>query len=198
MKKQQILLFLMVLAIGLTPARSQETDTTKQLTRDYQNIIQGGVSFGYYGYGYIGSRTGISVPVTAAYEKYIHDYVSVGGFIGYAGYRYEDVNDQKYGWTFLSFGARGSYHFIHFLNEALDQDIDSEKFDFYISLMLIMESRSFSSESAFYDNYYDNEFNINIGPVAGFRYIFTDNLSLYFEGGRGTFGYGTLGVSYFF
>ncbi len=198
-------LIVLVTLLGIQPIVAQEDDlseedksSSEKFERNYQNIFQGGASFGYWGYGYIGNRVGISVPLTVAYEKYFHDYISAGGFLGYASYKYEDLNNQRYGWTFIDFGARASFHYIHFLNEQLDMDIDADKFDFYLTAMLIFESRSFSAEDDVYENYYDNELGVNIGTVAGFRYRFNNSLSVYFEGGRGTFGYGTFGVSYFF
>jgi len=194
MKKAGLLiLFLAVAAAGL---RAQ--DEVNINSRNEGSLFQAGISFGYFGYGYVGSRTGFTVPITAAYEKYFDEHISGGGFIGYASYGYEDSNDNGYRWTFLNFGARASYHYIHFLNDALEMDIDEEKYDFYISLMLMFESRSFSSSDDFYDDFYDNEFGVNLGPVAGFRYHLNDSFSLYFEGGRGTFGYGTFGVTAYF
>jgi hypothetical protein len=202
---KRLFLFLLVGVVFIQPVDAQEEDlsesketSSEKIERNYQNIVQGGLSFGSFSYGYIGSRTGLTVPLSVAYEKYFADFISIGGFFGYAGYRYKDINDRKYGWSFINFGPRASFHYIHFLNEALDQNIDTEKFDFYLSAMIIFEIRTFSSEDPFYDNYYDNDFGINLAPVAGFRYRFTDNLSVYFEGGRSTFGYGTLGVSFFF
>jgi hypothetical protein len=205
MLQRGLTLIVLAVLMGVQPLFAQEDDMAEEVdsqpnefVRNHQNIFQGGASFGYWGYGFVGNRVGISVPLTIAYEKYFHDYVSAGGFLGYASYKYEDASNQRYGWTFVDFGARASFHYIHFLNEQLDMDIDAEKFDFYLTAMLIFESRSFTAEDTFYEDYYDSEFGINLGTVAGFRYKFNNNLSVYFEGGRGTFGYGTFGVSYFF
>ncbi len=193
--KKPILLILM-LVVASMGIKAQGESITK--TRTDGSLLQAGISFGYLGYGYVGNRTGFSVPITAAYEKYFEEHISGGGFLGYASYGYEGYSDYKYRWTFLNFGARASYHYIHFLNDALEMDIDEEKYDFYISLMLIFESRSFTSTDDYYDDFYDNELAINLGPVAGFRYHLNDSFSLYFEGGRGTFGYGTFGVTAYF
>ena len=178
--------------------RAQESDTVQTYERPYSQLLQGGFSFGYYGYGYVGNRVGFTLPLSAAYETFVADEISAGGFIGYSSYRYEGVSDYRYRWTFLDFGARASYHYIPLLNELTDAEIDQEKWDFYISLMLIFERRSFSSSDDFYEGYYDDKFATTLGSVAGFRYKFSNNLAAYFEGGRGTFGYGTLGVTLMF
>ena len=204
MLQKLLFIFLVGLMVNVQPLKAQEDDPAEEETsapewnRNYENILQGGLSFGYYGYSYVGDRVGVNIPISVGYEKYLNEFFSLGGFLGYASYRYEDVNDRKYGWTFIDFGPRASFHYLPFLNEVFDQDLDLDKFDFYLTAMIIFESRNFSSDNAFYDGYYDNELNISLGTIAGFRYTFTNNLSIYFEGGRGTFGYGTLGVSFFF
>jgi hypothetical protein len=175
--------------------RAQESGLESGYERPHQQLIQGGFSFGYYGYGYVGNRVGFSLPLTASYEMFVGENLSAGGFFGYSSYRYEGVSDYRYRWTFLDFGARASYHYIPLLNELTDADIDQEKWDFYVSLMLIFERRSFNSSDQYYQDYYDNEFSTHLGTVAGFRYKFSNSLAIYFEGGRGTFGYGTLGVT---
>jgi len=181
---------------GSINAQDSEADTSYQ--RPYSQLLQGGFSFGYYGYGYAGSRTGFTLPLSASYETYLGDNFSGGGFIGYSSYRYQGYQDYEYRWTFLDFGVRASYHYIPLLNEMTDAEIDQNKWDFYITLMLIFESRSYSSTDDFYQDYYDNDFYTNLGSVAGFRYKFSDNLAVYFEGGRGTFGFGNLGVTLMF
>ena len=175
-----------------------QSDLPETSFRGNSQFLQPGISLGYYGYGYVGSRTGFSLPLSLVYEKNFGNNISGGGFIGYARYAYQGTSDYKYSWTFLNFGARASYHYIPFLNDALDMDIDSEKYDFYLTLMLYFENRSFSSSDDFYQGRYDNESNAGLGSVAGFRYHLNNKWSLFFEGGRGTFGYGTFGVTAYF
>lgn len=179
-------------------SQAQEEKDTLAYERPYSQILQAGFSFGYFGYGYVGNRTGFTLPLSASYETYFGDHISGGGFIGYASYKYEGFDGNEYGWTFLDFGVRASYHYVHILNEITDASFDPAKVDFYITLMLIFENRSFSSDSDFYSGYYDNEFDVILGPVAGVRYKFSESFAAFFEGGRGTFGYGTLGVSMMF
>ena len=196
--KQPVLItsvLILILMAGKLPAQENDSITYQ---RDHDHLAQAGLSFGYFGSGYTGTRTGLTVPLSFSYETYFTDHISGGGFLGYASYKYEGVNDDTYGWTFFDFGARASYHFIHLLNEHTEANIDPEKFDFYVTAMLIFETRSFSSDGGYYDDYYENDFNLIFGPVAGFRYKFSDRFSAYFEGGRGTFGFGTLGITMMF
>ncbi|MCF8331566.1 MAG: hypothetical protein K9H84_03855 [Bacteroidales bacterium] len=46
-----------------------ETDPQENsnIFRGKSQLIQGGLSLGHFGYGYYGSRTGLSLPVTLAY-----------------------------------------------------------------------------------------------------------------------------------
>lgn len=187
--------FLIIMALSLTAHTQEMPDNS---FRENNSLLQAGISFGYYGYGYVGNRTGFSVPLSLTYEKKFKNHISGGAFVGYANYSYKGYNDYEYGWTFLDFGARASYHYIHFLNNALDMEIDTEKYDFYLTLMLIFESRTYSASDDYYDDYYENDFDVSLGTVAGFRYHLNNKWSLFFEGGRGTFGYGTFGVTAYF
>lgn len=191
------LLMAFLMAFSLNIKAQPDADTT-EYQRSYNNILQAGFSFGYYGYGYVGSRVGFTLPVSASYETYFGEHFSGGGFLGYASYKYEDINSFEYGWRFIDFGVRASYHYLHFFNKVTRAGLDQNKFDFYVSLMLIFEARNYYSDDTFYANYYDNDFNVALGPVAGFRYKFSDKFATFFEGGRGTFGYGTIGISYMF
>jgi len=158
-------------------------------------IFQAGITFGYYGYGYVGSRSGVTIPLTASLEYGINDYLSVGPYVGFASWGYTGYNNYKYSWTYISFGGRGSFHYVPLLNEVFETDLDESKYDFYITVLLGAELRHYKSNDVYYDNFYGNSTKIIFGPVAGFKYYFSNAFGVYFEGGRGAFGYGTLGVS---
>ena len=157
-------------------------------------FMQVGIPVGYYGYGY-GSRVGFAFPVTASFEYAVTNHISVGGHVGLARYNYRGINDDRYSFTFFSFGPRGSFHYLPYLNDLLNTELDESKFDFYLSFLSGLEIRNYNTNSDYYEDVYDGEINLILGPVAGFKYYFNPNLSLYFEGGRGTFSYGTLGLS---
>ena len=156
-------------------------------------ILQGGLSLAYYGYGYVGSRTGFTIPISASFEYGIHEDISGGPFIGFARWSYDW--DYSYSWTFTSFGVRGSFHYLPYLNEILENEIDASQFDFYLTLITGLEIRTYSTNNENYTDYYENDVKLIFGPVAGFRYYFNPNFSAFFEGGRGALGYGKIGVS---
>ncbi len=99
-----------------------------------------------YGYGYLGGRSVSIPPLTAALEFGVHENFSVGPYVGYASWNY-DYTSFNYSWNFLAVGARGSFHYVPVLNEALDLSLDEEKLDFYVSLLVGMEFQTFSGDS---------------------------------------------------
>ena len=208
MKKLCILTFL---ACGLAlSTRAQNTvrvgDSGGGLAyNEGDKIFMAGISFGYYGYN-LGRGRSVGVPpLTAALELGIHENFSVGPYIGYAswGYNYRDLNiNYSYNWSFLAVGARGSFHYVPLLNEALDLSLDEEKLDFYVTLIVGLEFRSRTGDDNFGgllgENDNDTDIGFQLGPVLGFKYKFNDRFGAYFEGGRGAYGYGTLGVAIHF
>jgi hypothetical protein len=154
-------------------------------------IFMAGVSFGTYGYGYLGNRGG-GIPLYASLEFGVHESISVGPYIGYASYGY-DYGIYNYRWNFLSLGAKGSWHYLPLLNRELELNIDDDRFDFYLSLFLGYENRSYSGDT--FGVSYGNEGRVVFAPVLGFKYLFTPNVGAFLELGRGTFGYATIGVS---
>ncbi|MEJ8757149.1 hypothetical protein WG947_09090 [Pontibacter sp. H259] len=183
--------FMMLLALCFVLA-GQSVIAQKKAYEQGDYIANLGVSLGYYGYGFVGSRSGGFIPVTASIEKGFHEYISAGPYVGYASWKYKGPN-YNYSWNFTSVGARGTFHAVPLLNESLSTTINEEKFDLYATLIAGLEFRSFSGDNDIED--YANETNFFIGPVLGAKYKFNDRFGVYFEGGRGAFGYGTLGVS---
>lgn len=155
-------------------------------------LLNGGLSLGYYGYGFSGSRTGFTVPITVSGEFGITEDISVGPYVGFARWRYDFQND-NYSWRFFTVGGRGTYHFSRLLNELTDGSIDEEKMDLYGSILLGAEVRTYSGPEAFFSD--DTDVVVRLGPVLGLRYYFNQRLGAYFEGGRGTFGYLNFGLT---
>ncbi len=189
MKNFTVLVLLVLLVFGSYDAKAQRA------YEEGDKILMAGISFGTYGYGYMGSRSGGMVPLYASLEFGIHEYFSVGPYVGYASYNY-DWGFGRYSWNFLSVGAKGSFHYVPIINEAFDFDLDEEKFDFYISLFLGYENRSFSGDDFGFN--YGNEGRLVFAPVTGFKYNFNPQFGVFAELGRGAFGYATIGVSYRF
>ena len=160
------------------------------------NLLGGGISLGYYSYGYMGSRSMGVPPLSAYYEMGVHEHITAGPFLGFArwSYRYS-AWDYNYSWTFITAGARGSFHATGFMNEILGTEVDEEKIDWYLTLFAGMEFRNYS-HSGISETDYANQSRFFIGPSAGVRYYFTPSMAAYFEGGRGAFGALSFGVSF--
>lgn len=159
-----------------------------------KSLLGGGFSLGYYNYGFFGTRSLSVPPINAYYELGVHEFITVGPFIGFGrwGYRYLNTN---YAWTFTTFGGRGSVHVTRFINELFDNDIDDSKIDFYITMLVGLEVRTWSYDGTTLSNLYDNQYSIFLGPIGGVRYYFANNFAFYVEGGRGALGAFTVGVS---
>jgi hypothetical protein len=174
-------------------------------------LISGGIGLSNYNRGYAGTRAGGFIPVFAAMEFGVHKYISVGPYLAYTNYKYEygmfrqDRYYYQYSHNHLGIGARASFHYVPLLNEHLDFNLNANKLDFYVTLQagLAFSSTSFRTNDPDFDENYEN-FRRNarsssqyttFGPLFGFRYMFTEKFGAFIEGGRGAFGYATLGVS---
>lgn len=193
MKKLLVIVFAALLFIP-TQTKAQEAGELAYQIDDL--YMHAGLSFGYYGYGYLGSRVGFAIPLSVSVEYGFHEFLSAGGFIGFANWRYEypSVNS-KYSWTYVTFGGRGTFHFAGLMNENLDTNIDLEKFDLYASVIIGLEVRSYNASSGTYDYGYNTGVSPVFGPFLGAKYMFNNKIGIYLEGGRTTYGWGTIGVS---
>ncbi|MFO7999212.1 MAG: hypothetical protein R6U86_09560 [Bacteroidales bacterium] len=191
--KNATLLVLLTLLLA-SPLASSGQDTPAGV--DYSNVrlFGAGISLGSYGYGWAGSRSISFPPVSAYFEMGIHEYITVGPFLGFNRWNYRYTN-WNYSWTFIHGGLRGSFHYTSILNELLDGDIDESKLDLYITLMAGLQLRNYSSSSSGFGDHYDNQIRLFLGPVAGIRYYFTDNLAVFAEGGYGSLGALSFGLS---
>ena len=122
MKKLFILSFL---ACGLTfGAQAQNTVRVGEsggglAYNKGDKIFMAGISFGTTATAIGSGRTLGVPPLTAALEFGVHENFSVGPYVGYASWNYNSFG-LDYGWNFLAVGARGSFHYVPVLNEALD------------------------------------------------------------------------------
>lgn len=159
--------------------------------------VNAGITFGLIGYGYglYGSSSGFP-PLSVNAEYSINDKFAVGPYVGLytRSYKYGSGYNDRF--TALSFGARGTFHATPFLNETLNLSIDEEKIDLYGTVILGFESYSWNFDEKYGGNYYySNGSRIIFGPILGVLYNLNPSLGIFFEGGRGAFGYGTLGVT---
>ncbi|MGK7393240.1 MAG: hypothetical protein ACNS62_01665 [Candidatus Cyclobacteriaceae bacterium M3_2C_046] len=195
MKKLFISVCLSILVFNLMAQDNQPVAENLAYQKG-DNILQAGVTFGYYGYGFAGSRSLSVPPLTGSLEFGVNEYFSVGPYVGFASWNYDWFAVGDYSYNILSLGARGSFHYLPLLNEALDTDFDLEKLDFYVSLLIGLEFQNFSSSVEGFPESYGNDTDFRFGPFVGFRYKFNPNFGVYLEGGANAFGYGTIGVSF--
>jgi len=155
--------------------------------------LNAGISFGLigYGYGYYGNSSGF-LPISANLEYSVNDKFAIGPYLGMYSRSY-GAGDYKF--TALSFGARGTFHASEFLNDNLGMNVNTEKLDIYGSLIIGFETYKWKYADSNLDGYYSNGSRLIVGPVLGIRYLFSPAFGAFFEGGRGAFGFGTIGIT---
>jgi hypothetical protein len=197
-KKLKIGVVLTALLIGwLAPMKATAQDL-QPVDYSQVSIAGGGISFGYYGYGFAGSRSIGIPPLTAFYEMGVHQNITAGPFISYARWDYRwgvAGSTWGYNWSFLTLGGRGTLHLTSLINEWFDTEIDVSRWDLYGTAILGLEFRRFSYTGTGFPGEYDNDWRLFLGPVLGARYYFSNNIGVYLEGGRGSLGAFTVGVS---
>jgi len=158
------------------------------------NYFTAGVGFGTAynnGYGLGWGTGGRGLPLNAAFELGIHDYISVGPYISYSTFRPGVFGFRSdYRINFFSVGAKGSFHYVSLVNDALDLDIDPEKLDLYVSAYLGAEFFTDNTEIV-----YDNNANADFGVTVGGRYMFSENLGAYTEVGYAALSVFAVGVT---
>lgn len=185
--------YLLVLIISLL-SLSTTVHGQNAAFRQGEISVNPGLSLGVigYGYGYYGS-VGFALPVVVSVNYGVTENISAGAYLGYMGRSYGPAGFQDR-LTVVSFGAQGAFHASAFLNEHLDLGIDADKWDLYARVIAGIETRRWSNEAGG-SSYYSNGFGLRLGPTLGARYFFQPNLGVYVEGGRGTYGLLTLGLS---
>jgi hypothetical protein len=159
-------------------------------------LVNAGLSIGVFNYG-LGARhpSGFPVPLTANLEWGITDMIGVGPYAGYLYQGYE-TTVSRHSRTTFTVGAQAAFHLSPFLNEQLELQIQEELMDFYVKAIVGYEwymeqqngvrlPREFLTPPS----------RIIFGPVVGLRYMLGPAVSVYAEGGRGPFGWLTLGLS---
>lgn len=153
-----------------------KNDLLAQDARDVKgtNFLNAGIGLGSYGL----SGTG-GLPITASFEHGFTKNISAGATLGFIQKKY--AFDWKY--TYLLFGARGSYH----LNEAFK--IANPNVDVYAGLGLLYRRYSFTygheepGESEYDLNASGGEMDFEIH--AGGRYMFNKSVGAFAELGYG-------------
>ncbi len=195
--KQVLIFFITICIFHIASAQSDQTVEVEYGGLAYNQgdmIVQLGLSFGTYGYGFdaIGNR-GFALPTTASFELGLHEYVSAGAYLGYANWNYNPIDNR---FRVFVAGVKGSFHYLPLINEALDFGLEESNWDFYLTLMFGLQSYSWKNDFVYAGDL--SATGLTFGGVLGFHYLFNQNWGIYFEGGRGALGYLTAGASYTF
>ncbi len=127
------------------------------------------------------------LPIGGSFEVGISKDISIGGSLDYTSFKYDGTD---YGWNFLYFGARGSYH----LNELLK--ISNEKIDVYGGVGLGYYTASFTGPSGTFAGVYSSTAYYT-GFVGG-RYYFAKKAGAVLELGGGGVSNVKLGLTFKF
>jgi hypothetical protein len=172
MKKEKLLI---VLGIALFFSLSQ-FETSAQQFRKGDLIINAGLGFGYAYSNNLRNGTGLPVGIIGNVEYSIFDEISIGGYIGVTRGRYDYyyVNrNERYHYTTLDIGARGSFHFAKLMR------LKEKRFDPYAGVLL-----GFTNRSADGIDDYDDTW-VRPGVFVGARWFFSPGFGAYAEAGYG-------------
>lgn len=140
-------------------------------------VIQPDLNLGSYG-SYGNADFGIGATVNLDYT--VHDYVSVGGFLGI------NTNlNSGYSYSMLGVGGRGIFHFWNLIDDKASADLKSDKIDFYLPVHLGvhigLKNRSGS------------RFNAGVG--LGVRYFFNEKIGINLEVGGMEMSWAKIGAT---
>lgn len=150
-----------------------------------ENVITAGLGLGYPGlYG-----TGSMPPIFLSFDHAIVQNIAVGGIVSYSTSTY-DLTVDKWSYTYIFIGARGSYHFA-------DQIKDLKNVDLYGGLTLgyNIVSAKFSGANEKLYPYSAGGSYFGFGIYVGGRYYFTPKFAATAELGY-DIGFFKVGVSY--
>lgn len=169
MKKVKILIMLVVLILF----SATQLKVSAQEIQKGSILINAGIGFGY---GFNGVyATGLPIGIIANVEYSILDDVGIGGYLAYTRGSYNAYYNQglgdKYYYSSVDIGVRGSYHFARLLR------VNKKEFDPYAGVIL-----GFASRNSDYD-YYPGDHGGRIGAFAGARYYFSNNFGVFGEVG---------------
>lgn len=117
-----------------------------------------------------GHAYGGGLPIMASAEFALNDAISIGPYVGFTSWGYRSFG-YRWNYTFIDFGARGSYHFSKHI------DMNTDKLDLYGGAMLgfVVSSYDDGNNLVTYDDAYGST--IRFGILAGARWYFTDSFA---------------------
>jgi len=181
-------LIIVLTALFLTVMGTPQTTQAQSFEKGLLSISPG-LNLGNI--GFYGSGTGI--PLVASAEFAILEYVGVGPYAGFVNYSFGS-GANKYRYTFISVGVRGDFHYNALLEEILEMDLNSDKVDLYIGILLGYQTTSYSGpDGDIYRGLYNNRG--TSGVTVGGRYYFNKNLAVFAEAGRSLYGALNVGLT---
>ena len=151
--------------------------------------VSPGVNIG--GLGFYGSGTGL--PIVASGEYGILDVLGAGPYIGFVNYNFGS-GASKYSYRFITVGVRGDFHYTKLLEELLESNLNSDKLDLYVALLLGYQTASYSGpDGSVFRGAFSNRG--NSGLAVGGRFYFSEKLAVYAEVGRILYGSLNLGLT---
>jgi hypothetical protein len=141
-------------------------------------ILNTGLGLGYYygGGGYGGFAAGLGINA----EFSITDEIAVGPYLAFTRRTYDVDGGDNFNYTFIDFGARGSYHFGKLLK------VNTDQFDPYAGAFLGFVATSGGYDDGVYD-YDDYGGRVQVGVYAGARWFFSEKFGVFGEVGVGMY-----------
>ena len=149
----------------------------------------------YRGYYYRSSYTAITGFIRAEFEKGVHKYVGVGGFVDLGGrggprnYYYDYYGNYYYSGGYypsfnISAGAVANFHFYQLIQDKVKKNIHADKLDIYTGVNFGV---GIAIHPKVYNNYRDSytglSFLVVPGIQTGIRYYFKPNIAVNAEVG---------------
>lgn len=176
------LLFALVLSLGLGTANTADAQVMSKGTI----LVSPNFNLGYGGFGnsILGGYGGFVPGGTVNVDIGVHDYVSVGPYVGFAG---------RDGFRNIAFGARGNFHFGNLIYEKKGTEV-FEKLDLYYSLGL--GGRISTYKGLDKDLY--SPFRFGFSSALGVRYYVADWIGVQAEFGGTEMSWAKIGVTFKF
>lgn len=139
-------------------------------------ILQPDFNLGATAPGLRGYGGGFVPGFTFNAEYFVHDYASVGAYVGY-GARHKVHN--------IAAGVRGNFHWWQLLDDKVDKDLKADKLDIYLPVHL----GAFIRTGYFKDTYF------NGGSGLGVRYYFHEKIGVNAEFGYMEMSFAKIGIT---
>lgn len=200
-------MFISVLCLGFVPnTQAQEGYEGKKVYLDLGiGLSRYGLAnnYLYSSYGY----NSYSLPTLRANLEYgFNHFISGGLYAGYNHYGWKGTGtyynngqyltyDYKDHTSYLTLGARATFHIWAFLNKQLDLGLGVNQLDLYVSIMTGVKIKTDEYVDLTYSRT-DRNFSPHFGPTVGAKYYFINNMAVFVEAGYGASSYGVFGITF--